>query len=57
MSEIRASIEKYLAGLARENASPHTLRNYGADLEQFAGYFSCGAAIPGGEPACQAGFP
>ena len=55
MSEIRVSIEKYLAALARENASPHTLRNYGMDLEQFAVYFSpkCGAAIPGGEPAVE----
>jgi integrase/recombinase XerC len=40
MFEIRGSIEKYLAGLVRENASPHTLRNYATDLEQFAGYFS-----------------
>jgi integrase/recombinase XerC len=40
MSEMRGSIEKYLAGLARENASPHTLRNYAADLEQFADCFS-----------------
>ncbi len=53
MSDIRVSIEKYLAGLARENASLHTIRNYAADLEQFALYFSssCGVASPGGEPA------
>jgi integrase/recombinase XerC len=51
MCEVRTSIEKYLASLARENASPHTLRNYAADLDQFAAY--CGAASPGGEPAVE----
>lgn len=39
---LRLAIERYLASLARENASPHTLRNYAADLEQFAAYFSVG---------------
>lgn len=39
MSEIREAIGKYLAGLGRENASAHTIRNYAADLEQFAAYF------------------
>lgn len=34
-----AAIERYLASLARENASEHTIRNYAADLQQFASYF------------------
>ncbi len=44
MSEKRAAlaieIDRYLASLARENASAHTIRNYAADLEQFAAYFT-----------------
>ncbi len=36
---MRECISKYLAELARRGASPHTLRNYGSDLEQFATYF------------------
>ena len=40
MSELAAAIDHYLAALARENASPHTLRNYHADLGQFLAYFS-----------------
>jgi integrase/recombinase XerC len=39
-SELAAAISRYLAGLARENASPHTLRNYSSDLDQFMEYFS-----------------
>jgi integrase/recombinase XerC len=39
-SELGASVARYLAGLARENASPHTLRNYSSDLAQFVEYFS-----------------
>src|ERR1700683_4045026 len=39
-SELAAAISRYLAGLARENASPHTLRNYSCDLDQFVEYFS-----------------
>jgi integrase/recombinase XerC len=46
ISELAAAIERYLAGLARENASPHTLRNYSSDLAQFIEYFS-----PGDRPA------
>jgi integrase/recombinase XerC len=34
------AIQRYLAELSRQNASPHTLRNYGSDLEQFLDYFS-----------------
>ena len=39
MATIRECAAKYLAELARRGASAHTLRNYGADLEQFASYF------------------
>ncbi|MBZ5606114.1 MAG: tyrosine-type recombinase/integrase, partial [Acidobacteriia bacterium] len=46
MSELAAAVERYLADLARQNASTHTLRNYGVDFEQFVGYFS----PPGAEP-------
>lgn len=47
MPTIRESIAKYLAELTRRGASPHTLRNYGSDLEQFAAYFEPpGAAVP-----------
>jgi integrase/recombinase XerC len=45
MSELAAVIERYLDSLRQANASPHTLRNYAADLTQFAEYFS----PPGGE--------
>ncbi len=43
MAELRPSISNYLRELERRGASKHTIRNYGADLEQFAGYFE----IPG----------
>jgi len=43
---IRESISKYLAELARRGASAHTVRNYASDLEQFATYFE-----PPGETA------
>jgi integrase/recombinase XerC len=47
MPTIRESIAKYLAELTRRGASHHTLRNYGSDLEQFAGYFETpGVAAP-----------
>jgi integrase/recombinase XerC len=39
MATLRESSAKYLAELDRRGASAHTLRNYGADLEQFAAYF------------------
>jgi integrase/recombinase XerC len=39
MSEIRQAIDRYLDSLRQANASPHTLRNYSADLAQFAEYF------------------
>jgi integrase/recombinase XerC len=40
MSELTQSITRYLNSLRQANASPHTLRNYSADLSQFAHYFS-----------------
>ena len=40
MSDLAQATERYLASLARENASPHTLRNYQTDLAQFIEYFS-----------------
>jgi integrase/recombinase XerC len=40
-------IGRFLEELQRENVSAHTIRAYGADLRQFAGYFSpCGAEPP-----------
>ncbi len=46
MPTIRECIAKYLAELTRRGASKHTLRNYGSDLEQFAGYFDIAGATP-----------
>jgi len=46
MSELKAAADRYLASLARENASPHTLRNYRTDLEDFIEYFSPPEAAP-----------
>jgi integrase/recombinase XerC len=40
MSDLTQSIARYLDSLRQANASPHTLRNYSADLSQFADYFS-----------------
>jgi len=45
-------IDRYLADLRLQNASPHTLRNYASDLQQFAGYFS----PPGQHPPAPAEF-
>jgi integrase/recombinase XerC len=39
MAELRPIISNYLRELERRGASKHTIRNYGADLEQFAQYF------------------
>jgi integrase/recombinase XerC len=53
MSEpLSAAIERYLADLRVRNASPHTLRNYAIDLEQFADYFS----PPGAQPPLPSEF-
>jgi integrase/recombinase XerC len=46
MSELAGGIQRYLGELGRQNASPHTLRNYASDLAQFLEYFS----PPGAEP-------
>jgi integrase/recombinase XerC len=46
MAHLRECIAKYLAELERRGASKHTLRSYGADLEQFVTYFE-----PPGEQA------
>lgn len=46
MCNFEAAIERYLAELARQNASGHTLRNYKVDLDQIVEYFS----PPGAEP-------
>jgi integrase/recombinase XerC len=44
---MRKAIEKFLRYLRDErNASPHTLRNYRSDLEQFLAYLSPPAAAP-----------
>ncbi len=40
MSELALQIERYTDELRRQNASVHTVRNYGADLEQFLAYFT-----------------
>jgi integrase/recombinase XerC len=45
-SELASAIDRYLGELARENASPHTLRNYASDLEQFVDYFSPANSAP-----------
>jgi len=39
-SELAVQVGLYLEHLRRENASPHTLRNYESDLAQFVEYFS-----------------
>lgn len=46
MSELAEAVDRYLAALARENASPHTIRNYSADLTQFLAYLSRGGLTP-----------
>ena len=40
MSEIASAVQDFLGELARRNDSPHTLRNYEADLRDFMAYFS-----------------
>ena len=40
MSELGSAIDDYLGSLALRDDSPHTLRNYEADLREFAAYFS-----------------
>ena len=40
MPDLASHIQRYLEELRRQNASPHTLRNYGSDLNQFLTYFT-----------------
>ncbi len=40
MSELAQAIADFLAALALRSESPHTIRNYGADLREFLHYFS-----------------
>lgn len=40
MPELGAQIDLFLAELTRANVSPHTLRNYASDLNQFLDYFT-----------------
>jgi len=40
MPDLGTHIQRFLDELRRQNASPHTLRNYGSDLQQFLTYFS-----------------
>jgi integrase/recombinase XerC len=49
---LTAAIDRYLSDLRLQNASPHTLRNYASDLQQFALYFS----PPGQDPPAPAEF-
>lgn len=51
MSELADGITRYLEELHRANLSPHTLRNYQSDLEQFLAYFSPPDAEPPGPGA------
>jgi len=48
MSELERWTALYLEELTRQNASIHTVRNYEADLRQFAEYFSRGGLTPPG---------
>ena len=50
MSDLGAGISQYLDQLRRENASPHTIRNYATDLAELLAYFT----PPGGEPPAPA---
>jgi integrase/recombinase XerC len=49
---LATAIDRYLSDLRLQNASPHTLRNYASDLQQFALYFS----PPGQHPPAPAEF-
>jgi len=51
-SELAGAIEDFLGERSRRNDSPHTLRNYGADLREFLDYFS----PPGAAPPALAGI-
>lgn len=40
MPDLRAAIDGFLEELQRKNASPHTIKSYGSDLEDFLRYFT-----------------
>jgi integrase/recombinase XerC len=44
--ELTAAIRDFLEDRARRNDSPHTLRNYAADLDEFRNYFTPADAKP-----------
>lgn len=46
MPELNSAIDDYLGSLRRSDESPHTLRNYEADLREFQEYFSPEGASP-----------
>ena len=46
LTDLAEAIERYLAELRVKNASPHTLRNYASDLDQFQRYFSKAKVAP-----------
>ena len=46
MSDLAQAICDYEAELLRRNESPHTIRNYGADLREFLAYYSLEDASP-----------
>jgi integrase/recombinase XerC len=50
LAELDRHIQRFLEELRRENSSAHTLRNYAADLRQFAAHL---AAPRGGTPALE----
>jgi integrase/recombinase XerC len=50
--ELERGAERFLASLARADLSPHTIRNYAADLKLFIEYFS----PPGEQPPSPARF-
>ncbi|HWD99311.1 MAG TPA: site-specific integrase, partial [Bryobacteraceae bacterium] len=52
LSELALAIDDFLAELTRRSESPHTIRNYGADLREFTDYFS----PPGSPPPPLAQF-
>jgi integrase/recombinase XerC len=54
MSEMQDAVARYLAELKIRNVSPHTLRNYESDLEQFVHYFSPAKTQPPAPAAIKA---
>lgn len=40
MPDLREQVVQYLNSLRRANASPHTIRNYGIDLDEFVSYLT-----------------